>query len=236
MRDKIALPASFSDGYVVSALYRISGDTARRTLSCCNLHPILLPGDCSLAVVTLFDYGKTDIGPYREISVGVAASAAPVSLRLAYRVLTTQLGLGTWVISLPVDSELARDAGCTLFGYPKFLTRIDVDRKSDCCRCNVLENGADAVAISYSLGRGPRVRLKSLTTYSVLSGALIETEIPVKWDAVAASPGRTCIEIRDGSSRLAEAIVSLHLPPKPILVLHGGGFGATLRGGRVIHL
>lgn len=232
--DRVALPAKFSDGYVVSALYRISGDTARHSLSACNLQPVVLPGDCSIAVITMFDYGRTAIGPYREISVGVAASATATSLRLAFRVLTTQLGLGTWVLALPVDSELARDAGRNLFGYPKFLARIDVDRKPDVCRCNVSENGVDAVALRYSLGRGPRVKLRSLTTYSVLSGALIETEIPIAWDAVVAPPGRTSIEILNQDARLARAISSLHLPPKPLMVMYGGGFGATLRAGRVL--
>jgi len=216
---------------VVAAIYLISGSTAREIVDGQKLHPLILPGNRAVAVLSLFDFMASSIGPYRELSIGVLASPVRVSLRNVLSALKGSLSTGTWVIALPVSSPVACRGGIELFGYPKSLSCIDVHITNGICSYSVEEDGQELVSCHLPLGLGLRIPVRQLVTYSSLSGHLIETKIPVCWYPTLSSGRGVRMRLGATNHPLLQAIGRLGLPTEPTFLLHGGGFEATLNAG-----
>ena len=225
------LPVTYSDGMVVSAVYLISGSTACEMIDGRKLHPLILPGNSSVAVVTLFDFRASSIGPYRELSIGVLASPVRLSLRNVLSALKGSLSAGAWIIALPVNSPVACRGGIELFGYPKSLSCIDVHVVNGICSYSVQEDAQELVSCDLPLRLGPRIPVRQLVTYSSLCGHLIETKIPVCWFPTLSSGRGARMQLGATNHPLLQTIGRLGLPAEPIFLLHGGGFEATLNAG-----
>ena len=99
----------------------------------------------SKAVVALriTDYLSSDLGPYFEIDMAFGvldrASTWPVP--------------GTFALQMLVTSPFARDAGHTIWGYPKIVAPLEIIYKGvDAARCNVLNDKGD-LSIQISMAR-----------------------------------------------------------------------------------
>ena len=227
------LPVKYSGGMVVAAVYLISSSTAHDITEGPKLHPFTLPGNRSVAVVTLFDYRTSSIGPYRELSIGVLASPVRTSLGSVLSALTGSSPAGAWIFALPVSSPVACRGGIELFGYPKSLERIDVHVVNGICSYSVGDIGQELVSCKLPMSFGLKVPFRQLVTYSILNDRLIETKIPVKWCPTLSSGRGVRMHLGTPNQPLSQAIARLGLPNEPIFVLHGGGFGATLNAGRL---
>jgi len=216
---------------VVTAVYLISGSTACEVTHGQKLHPLILPGNRSVAVMTLFDFQASSIGPYRELSIGVLASPVRLSLRSVLSALKGSSPIGAWIIALPVSSPVACCGGIELFGYPKSLNCIDVHIMNGTCSYCVGENGQELVSCHLPLGLGLRIPVRQLVTYSSLSGHLVETKIPVRWSPTLSSGRGARMRLGVVNHPLLRAIARLGLPAEPTFLLHGGGFEATLNSG-----
>jgi len=216
---------------VVAAVYLINGSRACDVIRGQKLHPLILPGNRSVAVITLFDFQASSIGPYRELSIGVLASPVRLSLRSALSALQGSSHVGAWIIALPVSSPVACRGGIELFGYPKSLSSIDVHVTNGICSYSVKENGQELASCDLPLGRGPRIPVRRLVTYSSLSGHLIETKIPVSWSPTLSSGRGARLRLSVANHPLLQAIGRLGLPADPTFLLHGGGFEAILNAG-----
>ena len=207
-------------------------ESAHQAVLDSNLHPLVLTKRCSIAVVTLFDYLHTTIGPYREVSIGVLTSPkANVTGRVILDLLTGVANVGAWIVALPVNSDVACRGGVELFGYPKSVECIDVHIMNNTCSYEILSEGQRSVAFEAKLRAGPKFPIRRLLTYSSLNGQLIATTIPVKWTPTVTTGKGTRLLVINSSHRLGTIINNLKLPKEPILLLHSNDFQATLRAG-----
>jgi len=227
------LPVTYSGSMVVAAVYLISGSTARTVVTEPKLHPLILTGDRSVAVVTLFDFRASSIGPYRELSIGVLASLERMSLRSVLSALIGSPPAGAWVLALPVSNPVACRGGIELFGYPKSLERIDVHVVNGVCSYHVGNHGQELVSCDLPMRLGLRIPVRQLVTYSSLNGRLIETRIPVSWFPTLSSGRGVRMRLGMPNHSLTQTIGRLELSHEPIFLLHGGGFEATLDAGRL---
>lgn len=230
---QLLLPVTYSGGMVVAAVYLISASTAREAIDCPKLHPLILPGNRSVAVITMFDFMATSIGSYRELSIGVLASPGGGPLRTVLSALSGHSRVGAWVLELPVNSPVACRGGIELFGYPKSLARIDVHVVNNKYSYSVHDGVRELVSCDLPIGPGVRFPIRQLVTYSLLNGDLVETKIPVTWFPKLSSGRGVHTRVGMPGHRVPDAIARLGLPAEPIFLLQGSGFGATLNAGKL---
>ena len=104
-----------------------------------RLKPISLWPGKGLLVVAVFDYQETTIGPYLEVGIGIPCryrrtTAVPLFPILGERWLED---VGYWILSLPVTTDAAVQAGRAVWGYPKYLADIDIQASEDRFTCVV---------------------------------------------------------------------------------------------------
>jgi hypothetical protein len=229
------LPAQFSDGRVVAAVYSIPIECAREAVTPLQLYPIALPGQTALAVLCTFEYPQSSIGPYREFAVGIVVRSKPQSGPFsALDLFSTHPDTGAWMLSMPVTSEIARRYGVELFGFPKFVASIDVERLSSVCTTTVADGSSMLLRATVPLGPGVKMPVPWLVTYTQKASQVLRTRIKTKWWVTLSSGGGTRIEIADCDHPMTARLRALKVSKTPIFVLHGTRFRAILEAGERI--
>jgi hypothetical protein len=120
------LPIDSTDVSALMAGFTIDADRASRLLPGNELHPVRLPRNRGLLVVTVVDYRATDIGKYIEFSIAIACThgrrAAPPLLP---GLLQRPFGTGQYVLDLPVSTEISVKGGKGIWGMPKHQANLD---------------------------------------------------------------------------------------------------------------
>ncbi len=121
-----------------------------------RLHPMRIVPGKAVTSISFYEYRDSDIGPYNEMLLGFPVTIdhpAPmgIGLRIAER-----SGVAAYVWQLPVTTEIARDMGIDVGGYPKILADISFQSDAGWLRCHARADGQDIVALSI---RRPRTKL-----------------------------------------------------------------------------
>ena len=128
-------PTMFRDGHSAAGLFLVPIDRAAERLASTPFSPaMVLPGRgvCSLVCV---HYTDTDCGVYHEIAVSLFVDppdrrGGALGLPRTWRdVLSGQIA--THTVLLPVTTELARDAGIQMWGFPKHLADLESERQPE---------------------------------------------------------------------------------------------------------
>jgi hypothetical protein len=164
------------------------------------------------ALVCAFEYRKTSIGPYGELGIGVLAKrrgSSPSVLRFA-RDMRKEREAGLFVVNLPVTTDRARRAGRELWGYPKYVEKMQSTFDRDAIRF-VLEN-----EFEITIGKPGRVRTRSIPmiTWSVtpegqMRRTIVETGSTIAWGGAGSATIRM---IGDGPT--AKTVRALGLDAK----------------------
>ncbi|CAM3203814.1 acetoacetate decarboxylase family protein [Tsukamurella hominis] len=147
-----------------------------------ELAPLEVAPGLGLASVVFFRYDVCDIDFYTEAAVGVAVRPArhggPGIADLA-----SALGgdhLHSYVLSLPVNTEIAQVRGHDGYGFPKWVTELDVDITAENASARVA-NADGGVDVAFA-ARTPRqkghpsgAKVSTLTSYTRREGAWFST-------------------------------------------------------------
>jgi hypothetical protein len=126
----VDLPIFYREATAVMAFFGCAREGVEAALPGERMVPALTWGSRALVGLAFFDYRRTSIGAYREVGLAV-----PVLWRRARRPWFPWLELfrsadtrrlGFHVLDLPVTTKAADAAGRELWGYPKFVTAIDI--------------------------------------------------------------------------------------------------------------
>lgn len=229
------LPARFFDGRVAASVYSVPIDRAREAVGPRQLHPIELPGRKAFAVICTFEYLSSTLGAYREFAVGVVVNPrqqpGPFS---TLDLFTARPDTGAWIVSMPVTSETVRGYGVDLFGFPKFVASVDVERTSSLCKTTVSDGSSTIIKTEIALGFGLKIPVPWLVTYTQKGDAVLRTRIKTNWWVTLSRGGTSSIEISDSDHPLARALRGLSPAKSPIIVLHGERFRGILPAGERI--
>jgi hypothetical protein len=209
----VALPIIFDDTSVIATLVTAGAEPATETLRPHGLRPLMWRRR-ALAMVVVFDYRRTSIGPYREATLSFC--------------VMRHGRVGFWVDKLPVTTDLACAAGQEIWGYPKWVTSIDWRRDGSTIRAAV----GNELVVEVGNSRAPAVPLPlSFTTFTELDGRLVRTRVRARGRAQLVPGSRARVRVL-GPGPLADRVESLGLTRDPMLALRIENFHSELPEGR----
>lgn len=167
----LLLPVFCYENRTISVLYTASTAKVRPLLPLADARLVeVFPGRC-LVGLNCFQYRDTDIGPYNEVAISFLITydrwAIP-GLSALGPALRREITAYVW--QLPVTTEIARDGGLEIYGYPKFLADVDFHEADGRIRCSVVEEGRSILTLE-----GPVLPTREqapikYVTYSVKDG------------------------------------------------------------------
>ncbi|WP_280347750.1 acetoacetate decarboxylase family protein [Nocardia neocaledoniensis] len=184
-----------------------------------ELDPLELAPGLGLVSVMFFRYDVCDIDFYAEAAVGIAVKPARHGGLGVVDLLSGLQNdhLHSYVLSLPVTTDIAQVRGHDGYGFPKWVTDIDVD--IDDHRATARVAGADGGTDVAFAAPTPRQRthgsgehVASLTSYTRIGGAWHSTLSQTNVLAAGTARLPRGIDLELGSGRVSADIRSL----KPI--------------------
>lgn len=181
-----------------------------------ELAPLELAPGLGLVSAMFFRYDVCDIDFYTEAAVGIAVRPARHG-RLGLVDLLAGLKndhLHSYVLSLPVNSDIAQVRGHDGYGFPKWVTDIDVDIDAKLTRARVV-NGGGGTDVAFA-ARTPRQaahasgdEVSSLTSYTTINGAWHATLSQTNVLSAGSERLPRGIDLQLGEGRVADDIRSL---------------------------
>ncbi len=181
-----------------------------------ELTPLEVMPGVGIASVMFFRYDVCDIDFYTEAAVGVAVRPArhggPGFLDLATSLVDDHLH--SYVLSLPVNTEIAQVRGHDGYGFPKWVTDLDVtiDDKRASARVANADGGVD-VAFEAATPRQKSsvsgATVSSLTSYTELDGVWQATLNQTNVLAAGSSSLPRGVELTLGEGRMSDDVRSL---------------------------
>ena len=234
----VDLPILYEDASNVVALFGASLTGAAALLEGTGLEPAMVVGGQAIVGLSFYEYRATSIGAYNEVATAIFAKK--VGDRPALQGLPDlwrdprKRRVGTWVVDLPVTTELADVGGRELWGFPKFVTRIDFKLSGRDVECAVLAPSGEGLIerLAGTLGPSLRVPPVSLLTLTQLGGRLLRAPVDVRGATRAHLPGDVRLRVGDVRHRMADNLRTLGLDGAvPRLVLVTEHFQSVLHAG-----
>lgn len=250
----VTTPVDIRDATFCGAAYLVRADAARAVLAYSALDVTeVLPGK-AVCVLAFVRYHEGDLGSYNEFCVGFMvrppeAGRPPRRGLLAGVRDVRAVGAGAFIHWLPVDQDFTREAGRTVWGFPKELAEIDLRLASPYKRCILRHDGRlvldmlirpgipippvfsrDALSALPSgllSGRGlPPMRFPALNAFTHLDGSTRRVPWRVHGAGIRVRPGGALIRL--GNHPLAKELSELGLPKTALASMTVARFGMTI--------
>ncbi|MEW2289408.1 acetoacetate decarboxylase family protein [Streptomyces sp. NPDC047841] len=181
-----------------------------------ELSPLEMGTALGLVSVMFFRYDVCDIDFYTEAAVGIAVKPARHG-KLGFFDLVSGLKnehLHSYVLSLPVSSEIAQVRGHYGYGFPKWVTDLDVDADHHRTTARVANDtgGVDLSLLAntpaqraYPSGE----RVGSLTSYTTIDGAWHSTLNQTNVLSAGTTRRTSGIALQLGEGRMSDDLRSL---------------------------
>lgn len=186
------------------------------------LDPLQIAPGVGLFSVVFFRYDVCDIDFYTEATVGIAVRPARHGGPGGADFLSalSNDSMHAYVLSLPVNTEIAQVRGHDGYGFPKWVTEIDVEIDDRRTVGRVAgDDGRTDIALDVATPKQKRVpsgtRVSTLTSYTQLGGGWNATLSQTNTLAAGAKLFPREVNLELGAGRLADDVRSLK-PIKPL--------------------
>lgn len=207
----IQLPVFYYDAATLSAQFLAPIENVRQLLPSKRLHPLrVTPWHCVVNLST-FEYRASDVGAYNEVSIGIPVMLDEPSPLFVGTLRQVPETLKVFIVHLPVTTELARDAGIDLAGYPKFLADITFEQNDQWVTCHLREAGQHILTLRGQVGTlktAPRSRIQPITTRE---GYLLRSELVVSEREQVVGKGSSGVQFELGDHPIAQELKALKL-------------------------
>jgi hypothetical protein len=228
------LPVFYYDNTSMSAVYTAETGSVTRLLPHPAMHPVeIYPGRC-LVALTAFEYRRTDIDPYNELSISIIIGFDRRPLP-GVTILGQMMSrcFRAYILHLPVTTERARAGGVDLYGYPKFLAEITFRRERSFIECTLAERGSTILRMRgpvLETCRGKTIRYR---TFSVKDGIPLCANVITNPIEFAQTMNGRSVELEIGPSHaISEELRKMELSRRPILYQYSPVNEAVLFGPR----
>ena len=207
---QVSTPVEIRDARSWFSTFAVPLDSARDLISYSGLEPSPIMGKRALVSLGFVRYVDGDLGPYHEVVVAVIVSA-PVSAHGNKKSGET----GAFIHQLPVNQPFTCAAGRGIWGFPKFVTDIEIDEGLHRDTGTLKIDGELALKISIGHGVPTRLPDTSLAAYSCGDGVLRRTEWRLDGEGSRGRPGGVKIEL--GDNAFADELRILGFPRRALM-------------------
>lgn len=218
----LLLPVFCYDNTSLSAIFTASTQAAKRLLP--NVDKLKLvevfPGRCLLAI-NCFQYRRTDIGPYNEVAISLVVKYGGIHIpgfSALGQMARRQFNLFVW--QLPVTTEVARDGGLEIYGYPKFLADVVFATDHDRASCTVTANEQLLLKLE-----GPALPTKQhkplkVSSYSVIGDIPLKANIVQNPIELGLSVFNKQVSLQTGEHPIGQTLAELKLSSRALAYLY----------------
>lgn len=187
-----------------------------------ELDPLQIAPGLGLFSVVFFRYDVCDIDFYTEATVGIAVRPARHGSLATVDALSALANdtMHAYVLSLPVNTEIAQVRGHDGYGFPKWVTDIDVDIDHREVSARVADDdGGTDIALTV-----PTPTQKTVTSGTSVSTLVSYTQLGGAWNATLSQTNTLSagsrllprnLDLELGAGRLADDVRSLS-PIRPL--------------------
>lgn len=214
---EVRLPVVVRDATTAFASFLVPVDAARRLLAGTGMEPLeSLPGRALVSVAGIC-YRDNDLGSYNEATV-----AFPIAPREPNRIPVigpmidlSKRRVGAYLHTLPVTEEFTREAGCTIWGFPKFIAEIGFEETPTAVTVTLRCEGKHAFTLTVPAGGQKRFRNAPFFALSLIDGVPHKTPWTASGEGVKTRLGGATLAL--GDHRIAEELRSLGLPKRALM-------------------
>ena len=203
---QISTPVEIRDARSWFATFAVPFESARDLISYSGLEPSPMLGKRALVSLGFVRYVDGDLGPYHEVVVAVIVRA-PGSKKRGET--------GAFIHQLPVNQPFTCAAGKDIWGFPKFVTDIQIDEGVRRDTGTLTIDGEQTLKISIAHGVPTRLPDASLAAYSFADGVLRRTEWRLDGEGSRGRPGGVKIEL--GDNAFAKELRVLGFPRRALM-------------------
>jgi Acetoacetate decarboxylase (ADC) len=200
-----------------------------------------LPGRAMVALAVC-RYDDTDLDAYHEVAVSVVVRRhdAPRGATTARRLREFATGdIGAYIHRLPVDQEFTCAAGRDVWGYPKWITTIDIDEPAPGAAgpgsgttVRLVDAGTHVLTLTMASGGPIRLPAQAPPSYSFRDGVLRRTPWTTASEGVTGRFGGATLVL--GDHPMADELGSLGLPKRALFTSHATQMRATFGAADVV--
>jgi hypothetical protein len=195
----------------------------------------------ALVALAVCRYDDTDLDPYHEVAVSfvVRPHDAPPGASGAQRAREFATGaVGVYIHRLPVDQEFTCAAGRDIWGFPKWVTSIDIDEPDGRggagtgTTVRLVDDGAHVLTLTIASGGRLQLPSRAPASYSFRDGVLRRTTWTTSSQDVAGRLGGATLIL--GDHPMADELRSLGLPKRALFSSSAGQMRASFNGAEVV--
>ena len=238
----VVLPMMIYDATFAMAVFLCDLDKVEKVFEGTGMVPSFRMGGKGVVGLGLIEYRATSLGPYNEVGLALPQLWSKSntlfdcvkSMLELYRDTRTK-EMGYYVAHLPVTTELARVVGYECWGFPKFVTKINIGINKRNMDCGVMDpNGKDSIfTIKGKLGPGVPVPSLDILDNTIKDGKPMRTVVNTRGVARLYLGGNAVLSLGRSGHPMAQTMRSLaldgkrpvctHIVPKFQSLLHAGG-------------
>jgi hypothetical protein len=238
----VALPVEVRRAAQWGVQYLVPAAAAQRIVSPTGLEvtgPV--PGRALMALAVC-RYDDTDLDSYHEVALSfvVRPHDAPAPVSASGRAREFASGaIGVYIHRLPVDQEFTCVAGRDIWGFPKWVTSIDIDEPSTTSprtgsgtSVRLVDDGIHILSLTIAAGGRLHLPPRAPPTYSFVDGVLRRTSWTTSSAGTTGRFGGATLTL--GDHPMADELRSLGLPRRALFSSSAAQMTASFGGAEVV--
>jgi hypothetical protein len=197
----VTMPCLVRDASAGTAVFGVDAAAARELVPPEFVPVETAPGRCQV-VLAVIDYRDNDLGDYLE--VGVTFFVTPAG--------DPDGEQGTFITHLPVDQAFTCAAGRTIWGFPKSVEDITLDRDGDSATCTLRMDGQLVLRLTLPATGDDEMPALPMTTYSLIDGRPHATPFTQGGSGARVQVGGEGVTLELGDHPLGKQLAALGLP------------------------
>jgi hypothetical protein len=214
----ISFPVVVADASMLMNAYLVDASAAQQLLKGSGFRVLeLFPGKAILQLLFV-DYRKNDLGDYNEgailFPVLTPGERKPLPFFGALRRMATG-SVGNFVYRMPVDQEFTTHAGRFIWGFPKWVARVDIAFGDKQASGSFYDEGELVYAFSAKAGGSATAKQQRAASLAIRDGKAWKTYGTNTGSGVTFALGGQSPTVGD-KHPLALELRALGLPKKPL--------------------
>lgn len=217
----IAFPVVVADASMLMNGFLVDAKAAQAMLADTGFRVVeILPGKAILQLLAV-DYKENDLGDYNEGAIIFPVLAPGEKKPFPFFGAIKRMGngsLGNFVYRMPVDQEFTTHAGRFIWGFPKWVSRVDIEFGPSVARGTFIDEDELVYSIEAKTGSSTAPKEQNAASLAIRDGKAWKTYGTNTSSGVTFSLGGKVPEIGDRHP-LAKELRGLGLPKKPMFTV-----------------